>query len=125
MISLVSIGQIGRYCVVVPQGLDQILRLFLPNLLYPKVVYYWGETDWPPLVCPECWRTFTFVIILVVQTLLRQLLGNDSGMCGFINALDAASIDKHFVVNFFLELVMFNHVVGEVGQFHPEELWSG
>jgi hypothetical protein len=39
-----------------------------------------------------------------------------------INTLDAEDINETFAVNLVLELVIFNHVVGESRQFYPEEI---
>ena len=70
--------------VVRPDGVDEMLRVFLPDILYPEVVNYESELDWAPFMFPQSRYQLALIVVLIValrvETLFQQLLGEDAGL---------------------------------------------
>ena len=49
---------------------------------------------------------------------------NDARLWQTMHPLYNLNINKAFGIYFVLELVMLNHVIGKVTQFHPQVFWS-
>ena len=56
---------IHRYCVVLLDGCQEMVRMLLAHVLHPEVIYDEGEGDWAGDVFPQVWGVRHFKIALL------------------------------------------------------------
>ena len=96
--------------------------MLVASVLDAEVVDQEGEAYRAGVVLPEARCDSALVVAVLVEACLEQFLRDDPGVGESIHAAHALHIDVTFGVDFVLEFVVLDDVVGEVRQFHSEEL---
>jgi hypothetical protein len=57
------------------ENIAEMVEVFCPNILYPKVINYEAELDGMPFVAPEAWGGFGLVIFFSKKAGLEEIVG--------------------------------------------------
>ena len=62
------------------EGVEQVLVMALPNVLYPEVVKNKAKNNWAAFVAPESWSFGGSIITVFVQTDAENIIRQFSGL---------------------------------------------
>jgi hypothetical protein len=97
--------------------LYQVLSVFFPDIVYPKVVGDKRKSDWESLMGPQPWRCFALVVPVFLQPFCQVLLGNDPCLREPVHALDDFAVDVPIGCLDVEQVVMCNDAFQHVGEF--------
>ena len=92
-----------------------MLRVFLSDILYPKIVDDEGEADGTGVVFPATGGCFALMISMLFKAFLKQLLGDDTCLWKAVHPLLYLAVDVAIGGGFVAEIVVLDYVVWHVG----------
>jgi hypothetical protein len=69
------------------ENIAEMVKVFKPNILYPKIVNNETELDGTPFMAPEAWGGFGFVISFSKQAGSEEIIGKNASLGKAITAL--------------------------------------
>jgi hypothetical protein len=69
------------------ENIAEMVEVFYPNILHPKVINYETELDGTPFAAPEAWGGVGLVISLSKKTGSKEIVGKNAGLGKAIIAL--------------------------------------
>jgi hypothetical protein len=75
------------------EHIAEMVEVFNPNIIHPKVINYEAELDGTPFVAPEAWGAFGLVISFSKKAGLKEIVGNYAGLGEAIIALANLKVD--------------------------------
>ena len=81
----------------------------------PKIIHDEGEDYWAPFVPPEPGSHGTLVVVVVLETLFKELVGEAAGLGEAVDAVADLEVDPS-VVDEVLEIILVDEVLGDVGE---------
>ncbi len=75
------------------ENIAEMVEVFCPNILHPKVINYEAELDGMPFVAPEAWSGFGLVIFFSKKAGLEEVVGKNAGLGKAITALANLKVD--------------------------------
>jgi hypothetical protein len=73
------------------ENIAEMVEVFYPNILHPKVINYETELDGTPFVMPEAWGRFSLVISLSKRVGSEEIIGKNASLRKAITVLSIAS----------------------------------
>ncbi len=101
------------------ENIAEMVEVFYPNILHPKVINYEAELDGTPFVTPEAWGGFGLVISLGKKAGLEEIVGKNAGLGKAITALASLEVDQ-FVTIVTLKVVLLNEFRRNVSNFNAD-----
>jgi hypothetical protein len=101
------------------ENIAEMVKVFYPNILHPKVVKYETELDGMPFVAPETWGKVGLVISLSKKAGSEEILGKNPGLGKAITALENLEVDPPITIAT-LKIVFFNEFCRNVSNFNAE-----
>ncbi len=106
------------------ENIAEMVEVFYPNILHPKVIDYETELDGPPFVAPEACGGVGLVISLSKKAGLEEIIGKNAGLGKAITAL--ANLEVYPPVTIAtLQIVFFNEFRRNVSNLMRTYLGSG
>jgi hypothetical protein len=100
-------------------NIAEIVEMFYPNILHPKVINYETELDGTPFVAPEAWGGVGPVISLSKKAGSEKIIGKNAGLGKAIIALANLEVDPPVTIAT-LKNVFFNEFRQNVSNFNAE-----
>jgi hypothetical protein len=101
------------------ENIAEMVEVFYPNILHPKVIYYETELDGPPFVVPEAWGGVGLVISLSKKAGSEEIVGENAGLGKVITALANLKVDPP-VTMATLQIIFFNEFCQNVSNFKAD-----
>jgi hypothetical protein len=76
------------------ENIAEMVEVFYPNILHPKVINYEAELDGLPFVVPEVWGGFGLVISFSKKVGSEEIIGKNAGLGQAITALANLKVDS-------------------------------
>jgi hypothetical protein len=90
------------------EKIAEMVEVFYPNILHPKVISHEAELDGMPFVVPEVWGGFSLVISLSKKAGLEEIIGKNAPSLGkAITALANLKVDPPVTI-VTLKVVLLN-----------------
>jgi hypothetical protein len=106
------------------ENIVEMVAVFYPIILYPKVIIYETELDGTPFVAPEVWGGFDLVISLSKKAGLEEIVGKNAGLGQAITALANLEVDPPAMIAT-LKVVLLNQFCRNVSNFNAVCSGSG
>jgi hypothetical protein len=74
-------------------NIAEMVEVFYPYILHPKVINYETKLYGTPFVVPEAWGGYGLVIVLSKKAGLEEIIGKIAGLGKDINALANLKVD--------------------------------
>ena len=78
----------------------EVVNVLFANVLYSKIIYAKSEGNWAPCVSPKAWYKCVLVVAFCVESLLQQLLGEESRLGESIHSSPEFNVDVSVVFYF-------------------------
>jgi hypothetical protein len=101
------------------ENIAEMVEVFYPNILHPKVIYYETELDGPPFVVPEAWGGVCLIISLSKKAGLKEIVGKNASLGKAITALANLEVDLPVMIGT-LQIVFFNEFCRNVSNFNAD-----
>jgi hypothetical protein len=101
------------------ENITEMVEVFYPNLLHPKVINYEAELDGMPFVVPEAWGGFNLVISFSKNAGLDEIDGKNASLGQAITALANLKVDPPVMIAI-LEVVLLNEFRQNVSNFNVD-----
>ena len=101
------------------ENIAEMVEVFYPNILHPKVINYEAELDGTPFVTPEAWGGFGLVISLGKKVGLEEIVGKNAGLGKAITALANLEVDPSVMIAT-LKVVLLNESHQNVSNFNAD-----
>jgi hypothetical protein len=95
----------------------EMVEVFEPNILHPKVINDETELDGMPLVAPEAWGGFGLVISFNKKAGLEEIIGKNACLGKAITALANLEVDPTVTIAT-LKFVLLNEFLRNVCSFN-------
>jgi hypothetical protein len=99
------------------ENIAEMVEVFYPNILHPKVINYETELDGTPSVVPEAWGGVGLVISLSKKAGLEEIVGKNAGLGQAITALVNLKVYPPIMIAT-LKIVFFNEFFRNVSNFN-------
>jgi hypothetical protein len=97
----------------------EMVEVFYPNILHPKVINYDTELDGTPFVAPEAWGGVGLAISLSKKVGSKEIVGKDAGLGKAITALLNLKVDPPVTIAT-LKVVLLNEFRQDVRNFNAD-----
>ena len=57
---------------------NKMVRMFLSDVLHPKIIHDQGENYWAGVMCPEIWGLVTLFVSMLLESFFEEVLCNNS-----------------------------------------------
>jgi hypothetical protein len=101
------------------ENIAEMMKVFYPNRLHPKVINYEKELDGTPFVVPEAWGGVGLVISLSKKAGSEEIVGKNAGLGKAITALANLEVDPPVMIAT-LKIVFFNEFCWNVNNFNAD-----
>jgi hypothetical protein len=101
------------------ENIMEMVEVFYPNILHPKVINKKTELDGTPFVVPEAWGEVGLVISLSKKAGLEEIVGKNAGLGKAITALANLEVDLPVTIAT-LKVVFFNEFCRNVSDFNAD-----
>jgi hypothetical protein len=101
------------------ENIAEMVEVFYPNILHPKVINYEAELEGMPFVVPEAWGGFGLVISSGKMAGLEEILGKNAGLGWAITVLANLKVDPPVTIAS-LEVVILNKFGRNVNNFNAD-----
>ena len=88
--------------------------MFFTDIFHAKIVDNKGELDWSPFVLPKAWYQLALVVTTFVETLLKQLIGQQAGLWEAIHASIRFDVDHAVVRHNRFQIIFQDNFVGDI-----------
>jgi hypothetical protein len=100
-------------------NIAEMVEVFIPNILHPKVINDETELDGTPFVVPEAWGGFGFVISFSKKARLKKIIGENASLGKAIIALANFKVDPTVTIAT-VKFVLFNEFCQNVCYFNVD-----
>jgi hypothetical protein len=97
----------------------EMVEVFYPNILHPKIINYETDLDGTPFMAPEAWGGVGLVISLSKKAGLEVIVGKDAGLGKAITALANFEVDPAIRIAT-LKVVLLNEFCQNVSNFNAD-----
>jgi hypothetical protein len=106
------------------ENIVEMVEVFYPNILHPKVINNETELDGTPFVVPEAWDGVGLVISLSKKVRSEEIVGENDGLGKAITALANLEVDPPVTIAT-LKVVFINEFRQNVCNFNADvcEVW--
>jgi hypothetical protein len=101
------------------ENILEMVEVFYPNILHPKVINYETELDETPFVVPEAWGGFGLVISLSKKAGSEEIIGKNASLGKAITALGNLKVDPPITITT-LQVVLFNEFRQNVSNYNAD-----
>ncbi len=101
------------------ENIMEMVEVFYPNILHPKVINYETELDGMPFVVPEAWGGFGLVISLSKKAGSEEIIGKNASLKKAITALVNLEVDPPITIAT-LKVVLLNEFHQNVRDFNAD-----
>jgi hypothetical protein len=101
------------------ENIMEMVEVFYPNILHPKVINYETELDGTPFVAPEAWGGFGLVISLSKKAGLEEIAGKNARLGKAITTLENLEVDSPIMIAT-LKVVLLNEFHQDVSNFNAD-----
>jgi hypothetical protein len=101
------------------ENIAEMVEVFYPNILHPKVINYETELNGMPFVTPEAWGEFGLVISLSKKVGSEEIVGKNAGLGKAITALENLEVDPPITIAT-LKVVLLNKFCRNVSNFNAD-----
>jgi hypothetical protein len=101
------------------ENITEMVEVFYPNILHPKVFNYQTKLDGMPFVAPEAWGRLGLVISLSKKVGLEEIVGKNAGLGKAITALANFDVDPSVIIAT-LKVVLLNEFRQNVSDFNAD-----
>jgi hypothetical protein len=101
------------------ENIAEMVEVFYPNILHPKVINYETELDGMPFVAPEAWGGVSLVISLSKKAGSEEIVGKNASLGKAITALLILEVDPPITITT-LKIVFFNEFCQNVSNFSAD-----
>jgi hypothetical protein len=101
------------------ENIAEMVEVFKPNILYPKVISNETELDETPFVAPEAWGGFGFIISFGKKAGLEEIVGTNAGLGKAITALANFEVNPTIML-MTLKFVFLNEFCLNVCDFNAD-----
>jgi hypothetical protein len=101
------------------ENIAEMVEVFYPNILHPKVINYETELDGTPFVAPEAWGRFGLVTSLSKKAGSEEIVGTNLGLGKAITALMNLEVDPPITIAT-LKVVLLNELCQNVSNFNAD-----
>jgi hypothetical protein len=101
------------------ENIAEMVEVFEPNILHPKVINYETKLDGMPFVAPEAWGGFGLVISFSKKAGSEEIIGKDAGLGKAITALANFKVDPTIWIAT-LKFVLLNEFRRNVCNFNAD-----
>jgi hypothetical protein len=99
------------------ENIMEMVEVFYPNILHPKIINYETELDRTPFVVPEAWGGFGLVISLSKKAGLEEIVGKNAGLGQAITVLANLKVDPPVTI-VTLKVVLLNEFCQNISNFN-------
>jgi hypothetical protein len=101
------------------ENITEMVEVFEPNILHPKVINNETELDGTPFVAPEAWGGFSFVISFSKKVESEEIIGKNASLGKAITALVNFEVDPTVMIAT-LKFVLLNEFRRNVSNFNTD-----
>jgi hypothetical protein len=101
------------------ENIAEMVEVFYPNILHPKIINYETELDGMPFVAPEAWGGVSLIISLSKKAGSEEIVGKNDGLGKAITALANLKVDPPVMIAT-LKIVFFNEFCQNVSNFNVD-----
>jgi hypothetical protein len=101
------------------ENIVEMVDVFCPNILQPKVINNEAELEGMPFVAPEAWGGFSLVISFSKKTGSEEIAGKNASLGKAITALANLEVDSP-VTNATLKVVLLNEFRWNLSDFNGD-----
>jgi hypothetical protein len=101
------------------ENIVEMVEVFYPNILHPKVINYETELGGMPFVVPETWGGFGLVISLSKKAGLEEIIRKNAGLGKAITALANLKVDPPVMIAT-LKVVLLNDFRPNISNFNVD-----
>jgi hypothetical protein len=98
------------------ENIAEMVEVFEPNILYPKVINNETELDGTPFMVPEAWGGFGFVISFSKKVGLEEIVGKNASLGKAITAQANFKVDPTVTIAT-LKFVLLNEFLQSIYNF--------
>jgi hypothetical protein len=101
------------------ENIAEMVEVFYPNILHPKVINYETELDGTPFVVPEVWGGVGLVISLRQKVGSEEIVGKNANLGKAITALANLEVNPPITI-VTLKVVFLNEFRSNVSNFNAD-----
>jgi hypothetical protein len=120
-------SHVELYPMELLENIAEMVEVFYPNILHPKVINHETELDGMPFVMPEAWGGFNLVMSLSNKVGLEEMVGKNAGLGKAITALANLKVDPSVTI-VTLKFVLLNEFLQDISNLNADVLgvwhWS-
>ncbi len=105
------------------ENIADMVEVFYPNILHPKVINYETELDGTPFVAPEARGGFGLAISLSKKAGFEEIVGKNAGLGKAITALANLKVNPPITIAT-LKVILLNDFLWNVSNFKADVLGS-
>ena len=101
--------------IVFAEGVEEVIGVAFAYVFDPKIIHDEGEDYWAPLVPPEPGSHGTLIVVVVLETLFKEFVGEAAGLGKAVDAVADLEVDPS-VVDEVIEIIFVDEVLRDVGE---------